>query len=69
MKRCSKCDQSKHNRCLQGSCECLCQYGDNRKEAEYELKLDSSQDEFYERMKTEWKSLNQKEPAKKKATN
>jgi len=65
MKRCIRCDQSKHNRCLQGGCECPCQFGDNRKEREdWESKTDPSQDKFFEDMKKKWRELKAAEEKK-----
>ena len=58
MKRCSKCDRSKHNRCDKGSCECPCQYGDARTQRDdWETRTDPSQDKFFEEMNRQMKEI------------
>ena len=67
MKRCSKCDQSKHNRCKRGDCECLCQFGDRRPKKQIEgMMCDVSQDKFFEDMNKEWNKIQDRNKPKKK---
>ena len=67
MKRCSKCDQSKHNRCKRGDCECLCQFGDKRKvRQDSDRQTDPSQDKFFEEMNKRMKEIQDRNKPRKK---